>query len=231
MATATKATQRLRGRYERVITMDQVADRLRGTFLVIDGPDGAGKSTQLERLDAWVRGGGVQVVRAQDPGGTAIGRRIREILLDPACDEMTVTCETMLYMASRAQLVAEVIRPALAGGACVVCDRFVSSTVAYQGAGGADTDAIRRVADVAVGPTWPDLTILLDLDPAAGLGRLGGRPDRVEAKSLAFHQRVREGFLRQAEADPDRFAAVEAAGSVDEVAERIRGAVIAWARR
>jgi len=209
--------------------MDKLTDRLHGAFLVMDGPDGAGKSTQLERLDAWIRGLGVTVVRAQDPGGTAIGHRIREILLDPACGEMTVTCETMLYMASRAQLVAEVVRPALAGGACVVCDRFVSATVAYQGAGGADTDDILRVADVAIGPTWPDLTILLDIDPAAGLQRVGGAPDRVEAKDLAFHQRVRAGFHRQADAAGDRVALVDAAGSIDAVAARVREAVVAWA--
>ncbi|MFW6154839.1 MAG: dTMP kinase [Planctomycetota bacterium] len=211
--------------------MTKVADKLRGAFLVMDGPDGAGKGTQLERFEAWIRELGVEVVRAQDPGGTAIGRRIREILLDPACGEMTVTCETMLYMASRAQLVAEVVRPALTGGACVVGDRFVSSTVAYQGAGGADTDAIRRVADVAVGPTRPDLTILLDLDPAAGLGRLRRTADRIEAKGLAYHRRVRDGFLRQAAAEPDRFAVIDAGGSVETVAERVREAIIAWAGR
>jgi len=211
--------------------MDRIAEQFAGTFIVIDGPDGAGKSTQLERLAAWLAGRGVGVIRAQDPGGTAIGERIRQILLDPGCAEMSVRCETMLYMASRAQLAAEVIRPALAAGKCVLCDRFVSATVAYQGAGGADVDEIARLADVAIGHTWPDLTIILDIDAARGLARVEGEHDRMEAKGAEFHRRVREGFLQQVERNPERFVVIDAVGSVDEVAERLRAAVVAWASR
>jgi dTMP kinase len=214
---------------------------LAGKFIVIDGPDGAGKSTQLTMLAAFLRERGLDVVQTRDPGGTAIGDRIRAILLDNAHSEMAVTCETMLYMASRAQLVAEVIRPALSRGACVLCDRFVSSTIAYQGAGGADIEAIRRVADVAVGGIWPDLTVILDLGHDEGLRRAGARVpcpspgghvspalDRMESKGDRFHQRVREMFLAQAKDQPDKFAVIDAAGTAEQVQERLREKISDW---
>jgi len=209
--------------------MSELADKLAGKFIVIDGPDGAGKSTQVARLADWLAAQGVDAVRTRDPGGTAIGDRIRAILLDRSAAEMSVACETMLYMASRAQLVAEVVRPALAAGKCVLCDRFVSSTIAYQGAGGADPAAILRVAEVAVGGTWPDLTVILDIDAEQGLARVKRGLDRMESKGPEFHRWVREGFLRQAEHSPRRFAVVSAAGAVDEVAYRLREAVASWA--
>ncbi len=135
---------------------DRLAKKLAGRFLVIDGPDGAGKSTQAGLLAEHLRAGGAAVRLVRDPGGTAIGDRIRQVLLDRAHGEMAVECELMLYMDSRAQLAAEVIRPALAGGMCVLSDRYISSTIAYQGAGGMDPDAIRQAAKIAVGPAWPD---------------------------------------------------------------------------
>jgi len=208
--------------------IDNIAERLAGKFIVVDGPDGAGKSTQVDRLADRL---GTGVVRARDPGGTAIGGRIRQILLDPECREMSVACEMMLYMASRAQLVWQVIRPALEAGRCVVCDRFVSSTVAYQGAGGSDVEEILRVADVAIGHTWPDLTVILDIDAAHGLGRVGSDPDRMEAKGVEFHQRVREAFLRQAAEKPEHFTVIDGVGTVDQVAERLYSAIAAWASR
>ena len=201
---------------------------LAGRFIVVDGPDGAGKSTQIARLGEWLAKQGVDVRLTRDPGGTDIGDRVRQILLDRAAAEMAVACETMLYMASRAQLVAEVVRPALAAGRCVLCDRFVSATVAYQGAGGANVNDIMTVANVAVGDTWPDLTILLDIDADAGLSRVPRGLDRMEAKGLAFHRAVRELFLRQAAADPKRFTVVNAAGSEEEVAARMRETVMGW---
>lgn len=203
---------------------------LAGRFIVIDGPDGAGKSTQIAMLAAFLRGQGLQVAQTRDPGGTAVGDRIRAILLDNAHAEMAVACETMLYMASRAQLVAEVIRPALERGACVLCDRFVSSTIAYQGAGGADIEAIRRVAEVAVGGVWPDLTVILDLGHDEGLRRAAERAskDRMESKGDIFHQRVREMFLAQVAADPKRFAMVDAAGTAQQVQTRLREKLSGW---
>jgi dTMP kinase len=208
--------------------MIALAERLAGKFLVIDGPDGAGKSTQVKRLADWLREQGAAVTLARDPGGTPIGEKVRAILLDKAHDEMGVACETMLYMASRAQLVEQVIRPALARGECVVCDRYVSSTVAYQGAGGADPAAIRAVAQVAVGGLWPDLTVILDLPAPAGLARLKNAPDRMESKDPAFHGRVRELFLQQARQDRRRFAVVDAAGTAEEVQQRLRQAIEEW---
>jgi dTMP kinase len=199
--------------------------RLAGRFLVVDGPDGAGKSTQIGLLAAFLRGQGLAVKQTRDPGGTAIGDRIREILLDNAHGEMAVQCESMLYMASRAQLAAEVLRPALAAGECVLCDRYISSTVAYQGAGGADIAAIRKVADIAVAGLWPSLTILLDLPHDQGLGRAAQRGrqtlDRMESKGLEFHRRVRELFLQQAKDEPDKFLVVEAIGDERQVHSRL----------
>jgi len=207
-----------------------VAPKLAGAFLVLDGPDGAGKSTQLSLLADALSAAGVEVCRLRDPGGTVIGDRVREILLDREHDGMSVECELMLYMASRAQLAAEHIRPALAAGKCVLCDRFISSTIAYQGAGGADVDMIRRIGQAAVGDAWPDLTIVLDVDVEVGMSRLSDEPDRMESKSLDFHRKVREMFRRQADDDPGRFALVDPSGEIQQTHAQVVEAVCAWAR-
>jgi len=205
--------------------MVDLAEKLAGRFIVIDGGDGVGKSTQVHALAEFLRGQGVALRQVRDPGGTAIGEKIRRILLDKRHGEMAIRCELMLYMASRAQLAAEVIAPALAEGQCVLGDRYISSTVAYQGAGGIDVEDVLAAGRLAVGQTWPDLTIILDLPVEAGLARLSGPVDRMEAKDLAFHRRVRELFLQQAESQPDRFAVVDATGGVDEVQQRIRAVI------
>ena len=207
-----------------------IAPKLAGSFIVLDGPDGAGKSTQLSLLAETLSAARVEVCRLRDPGGTTIGDRIREILLDRKHDGMSVECELMLYMASRAQLAAEHIRPALAAGQCVLCDRFISSTIAYQGAGGANVDTIRRVGQVAVGDAWPDLTIVLDIDVEVGMDRLSDEPDRMESKPLDFHRQVREVFLQQAADDPDRFAVVDARGEIQQTYAGVLDAVAAWAQ-
>ncbi len=208
--------------------MEDIARKLAGRFIVIDGPDGAGKSTQMEMLADRLEKTGASLVRTRDPGGTVIGDKIRDILLDGRHDTMSVECEVMLYMASRAQLVAEVIRPALAEGRCVLCDRYISATVAYQGAGGADIDAIRRVGEIAVGGLMPDLTIILDIPADEGLSRLGESPDRMESKDAAFHRRVREMFLEQAEQMPERFEVAEATGPPESVHKKILDAISAY---
>ena len=208
--------------------MSELAEKLAGRFLVIDGPDGAGKSTQVDLLGSWLRDQGAAVTQVRDPGGTAIGDRIRRILLDGGHGEMSVECETMLYMASRAQLVAEVVRPTLAEGRCVLSDRYISSTVAYQGAGGMDPGAVSAVGEVAVGGLRPDLTIILDVSTRKGLARLTGQPDRMEAKGHQFHARVRKLFQEQAKEDARRFALVDAGGTVDQVHQELRQTILNW---
>ena len=203
--------------------MNEWAKQLGGRFIVIDGPDGVGKSTQTQRLAEFLRQAGLGVEAVRDPGGTTIGDRIREVLLDPTLSEMSVRCELMLYMASRAQLVDEIVRPALKRGHSVLSDRYISSTVAYQGAGGADPHDVEAVGKIAVGGLWPDLTLLLDLDADEGLARAAKRsgPDRMEAKAVAFHRRVRELFLAQAGENRQRFAVIDACGSPEDVHQRV----------
>jgi len=193
-------------------------ERLRGRFLVFDGPDGSGKSTQLSRFTACCRERGVPVTEVREPGGTPIGEQIRRVLLDPANAEMDVRCEMLLYMASRAQLVHERIDPALRDGHLVISDRFVSSTLAYQGtAGGLSSDEIRDVARVAVGARMPDLVVIFDVDEATSARRLSPLLDRMEQKGSPFHRRVRAGYLDQASQDPSRHLVVDASRDADTV--------------
>lgn len=185
---------------------------LAGRFVVFDGPDGSGKSTQLREVMAAARSAGVTVCDVREPGGTVVSERIRQVLLDPTLPEMSVRCELMLYMASRAQLVSERIEPALRRGEFVLADRYVSSTLAYQGtAGGIDWQEITRVAQAACGSRFPpDLTIIFDVDQATAATRLNPLLDRMEMKGAAFHERVRQGFLEQARLWPDRYAVIDA---------------------
>jgi dTMP kinase len=193
--------------------------RLAGKFIVFDGPDGSGKSTQFRRVAELARRAGVTVCEVRDPGGTAISERIREVLLDPALPEMSVRCELMMYMASRAQLVSEKIEPALERGELVLADRYVSSTLAYQGtAGGMGKDEIIAVARAACGRHWPpDLTVIFDVDQATAATRLNPLLDRMEQKGEAFHKRVRAGYLDQAREMSDRYTVVDATRTPDTV--------------
>jgi len=210
--------------------MSELADRLAGRFIVIDGPDGAGKSTQLRLLADLLRDQGAQVTETRDPGGTVIGDEIREILLDTAHGEMTIGCEILLYMASRTQLMGEVIGPAVERNECVLCDRWVSSTIAYQVADGrATAEEIMDIYEIALKGTRPDLTIILDVPADVGLARIVGDHDRMEAKGPEFHRNVRELFVRQAAAAPKTMVVVDAAGSVEEVQRRLRLALESWA--
>lgn len=205
---------------------DQWANMLAGRFIVFDGPDGSGKSTQARRFASFVSGQGLEVCEVREPGGTIIGEHIRRVLLDPSHDMMDTRCETLLYMASRAQLVAERIGPALQRGAMVLADRFVSSTLAYQGAAGGLSEAeILHVAQVAVGGCWPDLVVVFDVDDQTAARRLNPLLDRMELKGAAYHRKVREGYLRQAAADPARYAVVDARADADAVFDRLRAAV------
>lgn len=193
------------------MTSSPWTERLRGRLIVLDGPDGCGKSTQRSRLVDWLRTSGLDASEVREPGGTAIGERIRAILLDPACGEMDLRCEMLLYMASRSQLCRERIMPALAGGGTVVSDRFISSTLAYQGtAGGLSFSEIAAVGEVATGGLLPDLTVILDVDDTIASTRMAAERDRIEQRSVEFHRRVREGFLEQARRWPSRYAVVDA---------------------
>src|SRR5689334_13940919 len=151
-------------------------EKCAGKFIVLDGPDGCGKGTQLKLLAERLSSEGLTVVKAKDPGGTVIGDRIRSVLLDFDLSQMDVRCETFLFMASRAQLVGEVVEPAIRSGNVVLCDRFISSTCAYQGAAGYDMKRVIEVGRYAVGNTWPDLTIILNVSPDEGFRRTGRKP-------------------------------------------------------
>src|SRR5574341_16394 len=201
-----------------------------GLFITFEGGEGSGKTTQLKALLAHLRAEGRDAVETRDPGGTPIGKQIRSLLLNPANGGMEAVAELLLYEASRAQLVREVIRPALAAGRIVLCDRFADSTVAYQGLGrGLDLGLIQALNAMATDGLRPDLTLLLDLDPEAGLARVGqrvnppaDRHDRIEGEVLGFHQRVRAGYLAIAAAEPDRVVLLDASHGMAETEELIR---------
>lgn len=177
--------------------------RLRGKFLVFDGPDGSGKSTQFSRFSRFCAEHAVRVCEVREPGGTPIGEKVREILLDPENTDMTLPCEMLLYMASRAQLVLQRVQPALERGELVLADRFISSTLAYQGtAGGLRQTDIVSVGKVAMAGVEPNLTIVFDVDERTAAGRLNPLLDRMEQKGVDFHRRVRRGYLDQADNPP-----------------------------
>ncbi len=191
---------------------------LAGRFIVFDGPDGSGKSTQLAKFTNFCTGHGVTPVEVREPGGTPIGEAIRGVLLDPRYEEMDLRCEMLLYMASRSQLMDERIRPALADGRFVLADRFISSTLAYQGtAGGLDPEEIMAVGRVATRGCEPDLVVIFDVDEVTAAGRLPAELDRMELKGTAFHRRVRQGYLAQAERAPDRHLVVDATSDEESV--------------
>lgn len=191
---------------------------LAGRFIVFDGPDGSGKSTQFRRFATACRENGLSVCEVREPGGTHIGEQIRQVLLDPANQEMSLRCEMMLYMASRAQLIEQTIRPALKRRELVLADRFISSTLAYQGtAGGMTPEEILAVGRVAVGSIWPDLTVIFDVDEHVATKRLNPLLDRMELKGTAFHRRVRQGFLAQAQTEPDKYLVIDASADADAV--------------
>ena len=202
---------------------------LGGCFVVFDGPDGSGKSTQFRRFADIARATGLEVVEVREPGGTAIGEKIRAILLDPANAEMTTRSEMLLYMASRAQLYEQRIAPAIAAGALVLADRFVSSTLAYQGtAGGIDEEEILAVGKVATGNHWPALTVVFDVDTDVAMKRLSPLLDRMEQKGMDFHARVRSGYLAQAIRWAHRYAVVNASVAPDAVTHGLLDAVATW---
>ena len=219
-------------------------EKLASKFIVLDGPDGSGKSKQIELLSQKLTADGLDVVLAKDPGGTVIGDRVREILLHHDLSRMNVRCEAFLFMASRAQLVGEVITPALEASKVVLCDRFISATCAYQGAGGLDVNRIIELGRYAVGDTWPQLTFILDVPVEEGFRRMGrkphhagqhrkrhdasqglllpdAQPDAMEARPIDFHRKVRQLFLNLPADYPGRVEVIDGLGRPQEVHARI----------
>lgn len=192
----------------------------RGLFITVEGIDGCGKSTQARLIAAAFEAAGHDVLRLREPGGAKISEQIRAILLDPANAEMGDVCELLLYEAARAQLVHQVIRPALAAGKTVVCDRFYDSTTAYQAfADGLDRNMVSQANELAVDGCRPDLTLVFDLPVEDALRRRSGREaeDRLELKGLEFQERVAAGFRAVAADEPDRVKLIDAGGSIAEV--------------
>ncbi|KRC60576.1 thymidylate kinase [Agromyces sp. Root81] len=199
-----------------------------GLFITLEGGDGSGKTTQAELLGAWLVESGRTVVRTREPGGTEVGVEVREIVLHHRGD-IAPRAEALLYAADRAHHVATIVRPALGRGEVVIQDRYIDSSVAYQGAGRVlDPEAVRGLSEWATEGLAPDLTILLDLDAASARARLDSartRYDRLEAEASEFHDRVRGAYLELAAGEPDRFLVVDAASPVDEIAAAIRARV------
>ena len=194
----------------------------RGVFVVFEGGDGVGKSTQAELLGAWLAKSGREVVRTFEPGDTPAGAAMRALVLDPATGDLAPWAEALLYAADKAQHLREVVRPALERGAVVICDRYVDSMLAYQGAGRVlPLDRVEQVASWATDGLTPDLTVLLDLDPRDGVGTIEAK-DRLEDAGADFHERVRDGFRALAGRDPGRYLVLPARWPVDQIAAAVR---------
>ena len=198
---------------------------MKGLFISLEGGDGAGKSTQIRNIERFFDEKGLVVVHTREPGGTAIGEKLRGILLDKSNSEMDAVTEMMIYAASRAQHVREFIMPALAAGRVVVCDRFIDSSIAYQGYGRELGEQVKTVNIIATGGLWPDITFWLDIDPETGRERAGreGELDRLELEQLDFHYRVRSGYREMTEKHPDRIKRIDASKPIDEMRDDIYG--------
>lgn len=198
-----------------------------GSFIVFEGGEGAGKSTQKTLLADWLEEQGRTVVITREPGGTPAGEAIRTVLLSNDYVGLTDRAEALLFAAARGEHVAQVIRPALEAGSVVVCDRYLDSSVAYQGYGrNLGAEHVRSLSLWATHDLLPDLTVLLDIDPAVGLSRVQS-PDRLESEPIEYHQRVRRAFLDIASTDPQRYLVVDASQSTQAIAEQIRSRVLA----
>ena len=196
----------------------------KGLFISIEGPDGSGKSTQIRRINSFFEERGYTAINTREPGGTAIGEKIRSIILDKENSEMSAMTEAFLYAASRAQHVAQVIRPALSQGKIVICDRFIDSSIAYQGYGRKLGDCVRIINEYAVSGCMPDITFLMKLDPGVGKKRIREEEaDRLEREALQFHRDVYNGYLEIEKKYNGRIVGIDASRSVDEIAGDIAG--------
>lgn len=194
---------------------------LSARFVTFEGVDGSGKSTLIEELAGWLEEDAIPFIRTREPGGTRLGEKLREILLDPSFSSMNYQAEVMLYSASRAQLVHEIILPALRQGMWVLTDRYTDATLAYQGFGrGLEREALEQIQDWATGGLQPHLTVLLDCEVTVASRRMSGRKgkeDRIEQEDQSFHQRVREGYLELARLAPERFLVLDGSRTLEEV--------------
>jgi len=195
-----------------------------GLFITFEGTDGSGKSTQIELLEKYIKSKGYEVVLSREPGGTRVSEIIRDIILDPRNKEIDPLTEMILYAASRAQHVAEIIEPAIESGKVVICDRYVDSSYAYQGGGrGVDLKSIADVNRIAIHGTVPDITFFLDIDPEIAIKRRikSTGADRIEQEKLDFHRRVYDGYKKLSILYPDRIKTIDATKSIDEIAFQI----------
>ena len=208
-----------------------------GKFITFEGGEGSGKSTQAQRLAAFIRTAGVEVVLTREPGGTPFAEQVRDLILSGTTARHGATAEALLFFAARADHVETLIRPALAAGKWVICDRFTDSTRVYQGvAGSVPADAIEALNRIAAGATQPDFTLILDIDAAVGLARATERreatgkssagADPFEQRDLGFHQRLRQGYLDVAKSDPARCRIIDATGAPEAVEQRVREAML-----
>lgn len=198
-------------------------------FITFEGPEGSGKTSQIQLLSEFLTGKGLSVCLTREPGGTEIGNQIREILTRMDNNAMHPRTEILLFLAARAQLVEQLIRPQINQGSLVLCDRYADSTLAYQGYGhGIDLNLLQRLLSFATGDLWPDLTLLLDIESEKGLGRKrkGGEWNRLDAYALAFHQRVRQGYLDLAKREPDRWVIIDASQPFDDVQSQLRSVIL-----
>ena len=194
----------------------------RGYFISFEGVDGSGKSTQIQLLRSFLESRGCEVLLTREPGGTDIGEKIRKIILDPANAKMTHMTEALLYAASRAQHVSEVIRPAVEAGRVVICDRFVDSSIAYQGSGRGLGGCVADINRYAVDGCVPDITFLMKVRPDVGSDRISGRSlDRIEMENAEFYRRVYEGYEQLEKEFPDRIIGIDATGDIDAIGECI----------
>lgn len=196
----------------------------RPLFITVEGTDGSGKSTQIEFLLEYLKKEGIDVVLTREPGGTEISEKIRSLILDTKNMNMSDKTEMLLYAASRAQVVAEVIKPSLEKGKTVICDRFIDSSYAYQGyARGMGVENVGKVNEAAIDGIMPDLTLFFDLSPQLALGRLNmSGADRIEKEAMDFHMKVYEGYQELAKNNPDRIKVINSDKSVDEIALEVR---------
>ena len=195
----------------------------KGVFISMEGPDGSGKSTQIRLLCEYLKELGHDVVLTREPGGTFVGEKIREIILDKEHHEMADRTESLLFAAARAQHVDQVIKPALEAGRIVVCDRFIDSSIVYQGYGRGLGDSVRVINEYAIDGCLPDRTLLFLIDPKTGIGRIAKKDqDRLELMDISFHEKVYQGYLELMKRYPDRIIAIDGKGSIDEISMEVR---------